>query len=379
MTHVSGDWLSNDATQHVAKVLLDAGHQVFFVGGCVRNALLGVAVSDIDMSTDARPERVIKLFKAAGLKTIPTGLEHGTVTVVSGEIAHEITTFRHDLVTDGRRAKIAYSDNLQDDAVRRDFTMNALYADVEGNVIDPVDGLPDLQKRQVKFVGDPHHRIREDYLRILRFFRFYAWYGASDEGIDADGLAACADNLDGIASLSRERVGAEMIKLLSAKDPCPAIAVMAASGVLQCVMDGADPKALGPLIHFETTTVDWRSRAAVMGGDVASVWRLSKKDAAHLDALRNALGSTDAISTLAYRYGADLALNATLGRAAIFETPPAPDFEAHINQGAKAVFPVKAADLPDLEGPALGARLRDLEHAWIRSDFTLSKQALLAL
>jgi poly(A) polymerase len=381
MSKISGDWLTNPATQHVAAVISGAGYQIYFVGGCVRNALLNTSVSDIDMATNALPNIVIELCTKAGLKAIPTGIDHGTVTIISNDIPHEITTFRTDIATDGRHADVAFSDNITDDALRRDFTMNALYADQTGTISDPVNGLPDLLTRRVKFVGDPHERINEDYLRILRFFRFHAWYGDPSAGLDADGLAACAEGLAGVPNLSRERVGAEMIKLLSATNPAPAVASMAQAGVLQIVMEGADPKALAPLEHFENGRApDWRRRAAVLGGNsLREAWRLSKKDAFHMAELRNALGSAASVAELAYRHGANLALNASLARAAIFETPPATSLDQDIERGVAATFPVKASDLPNLNGPELGNKLRNLEASWIKSNFTMSKDDLLAL
>jgi poly(A) polymerase len=361
-------------------MLLDAGHQAYFVGGCVRNDLIGAPVSDIDMSTDARPEVVMKLAQAAGLKAIPTGIEHGTITVVADKIPHEITTFRTDVSTDGRRATIAFSDTVEEDARRRDFTMNALYASADGEVHDPVGGLPDLHARKLRFIDDPTQRIREDYLRILRFFRFHAWYGDPAEGLDADGLAACAENLDGLAQLSRERVGAEMIKLLSAKDPAPSIAAMSHAGVLHAVMPGADPRALAPLVHLEDTRAPrWTRRAAALGGDdLRETWRLSKQDAEQIKTLRQEIEAMRALPEIAYHHNAEMAEDVALVRAALFETPLSEDMDAQIARGAQAQFPVKAADLMDqLQGKDLGDKLKALEAKWIASDFTLTKADLL--
>ncbi len=217
---ITGEWLTNPHTQAVCHALENAGYQALFVGGCVRNALLGVPVGDIDIATDATPEVVTEIQTRAGFKVVPTGIDHGTVTVIAKGIPHELTTFRHDVETDGRRAVVAFSNNVADDARRRDFTMNALYADASGVVIDPLGGLGDLQAKHVRFIENADDRIREDYLRTLRFFRFHAWYGDPQGGLDQDGLAAIAQNLDGLDRLSHERVGAEMKKLLGAPGPC---------------------------------------------------------------------------------------------------------------------------------------------------------------
>ena len=184
---ITGDWLRHKGTVAVMAALEGAGHRALFVGGCIRNAILAEPVGDIDIATDAKPDAVTKAAERAGLRVVPTGLDHGTVTVIAGGRAHEVTTFRRDLATDGRHATIAFSTRLEDDAARRDFTMNAIYADRDGTIVDPLNALADLQSRQLRFVGDPASRIREDYLRILRFFRFYAWYGDPASGPEKRG------------------------------------------------------------------------------------------------------------------------------------------------------------------------------------------------
>lgn len=380
MTRLSADWISSEPTQAVCAMLTDAGFQALFVGGCVRNALLGAPVSDIDIATDARPDKVLELAKSAGLKAIPTGIEHGTVTVVADHVPYEITTFRRDVETDGRRAVVAFADGPDEDAHRRDFTMNALYATPVGDVIDPLGGLADLVARRLRFIDDATARIREDYLRILRFFRFHAWYGDPKEGLDAEGLAACAANSAGIETLSCERVGAEMRKLLAAPDPAPSVAAMEQSGVLARVLPGASAKALPVLVHLEEEiSPNPIRRLAVLGGEGADqALKLSKAEARQLVRLRDAIGSMQTPAALAYVHGAETARDAVLLRWALLETPPSPDWPQQIASGAKAKFPVAAADLmPGLQGPALGARLKELEARWIASGFVLTREELL--
>jgi len=240
VTRITAPWLTSPDTARLFDLFTQHGFQLLCVGGCVRNSLFGVPVSDIDMASDARPDDVIRMAEAAQLRVIPTGIDHGTVTVISGGTSYEITTFRSDVDTDGRHATVAFSNDHIEDAKRRDFTFNALYVGRDGTVLDPVQGLPDIAARQVRFIGDAQARITEDTLRILRFFRFFAWYGDPDGGIDPEGLAACAQGAEGLEGLSAERIGTEMIKLLSAPDPSRAIAAMQASGVLARVMPGAD-------------------------------------------------------------------------------------------------------------------------------------------
>jgi len=379
---ISGDWIRAQATQQVCQMLVQAGYQAYFVGGCVRNDLLGLPVNDLDICTDARPQVVMDLAKSAGFRAIPTGIDHGTVTVVSQGLAHEITTFRKDVDTDGRHARVQFSDTLTEDAQRRDFTMNALYADAHGTITDPVNGLPDLKRRHFRFIGTAADRIREDYLRILRFFRFTAVYGDPAIGFDRDTLAAIADHLDGLTQLSRERVGAEMIKLLGANDPAPAIATMRQTGVLGHVLPAADDRYLAPLVHLETMDripPHALRRLAILGGDgVKAALRLSNDHTRQLDIMRDELGSPRPAHALAYDYGADLARDILYLRAALFETQPQAQDLADIELAQNAVFPVTAADLlPHVQGAALGQRLNELKTRWIQSKFTLTKAELL--
>jgi poly(A) polymerase len=361
----------------VCAALSDAGADALFVGGCVRNTLLGAPVSDIDIATNATPEQVIDLAKKAGLKPVPTGVEHGTVTVVSGGIPHEVTTFRRDVETDGRHAVVAFSDNVAEDAARRDFTMNALYARADGTLVDPLGGLPDLTARRVRFIGNAQDRIREDHLRSLRFFRFHAWYGDADAGMDDTALAAIADALDGLQILSRERIGAEMLKLLAAPDPAPAVAAMRQCGVLHAILPGADDTALAPLVHLGDNT-DPILRLSALGRGFDDALRLSKADARRAARLRDA-AEDGAPSRLGYHLGAEEARAALILRSALMAVPLLPADLAAADDGARQVFPLKAVDLmPDLSGPALGRMLARLEDDWITSDFTLTRSELLA-
>ncbi|WGM46598.1 CCA-adding enzyme [Brevundimonas sp. NIBR10] len=235
-------WLTSRATRAVIAALEAAGGEgcVRFVGGCVRNSLMGQPVDDIDLATRLKPEAAMAALKDAGLKVVPTGLAHGTVTAVSGRAPYEITTLRRDVSTDGRNATVAFTDDWSEDAQRRDFRLNALYADGTGQVFDPTGhGVDDARTGRIVFVGDPETRIREDYLRILRFFRFFAWYGRGEP--DAEGLAACAALADGMVRLSAERVSRELLKLLRAPDPRPAVAAMATSEVLARILPDTAP------------------------------------------------------------------------------------------------------------------------------------------
>ncbi|MGH1412480.1 MAG: CCA tRNA nucleotidyltransferase [Pelagimonas sp.] len=383
MTRVFGDWLTATGAQTVMSLLETAGFQAYAVGGCVRNGLLGEEVADVDISTDARPPKVVSLAEKAGLKVVPTGIEHGTVTVVADGVGYEITTFRADVETDGRRAVVRFSDDIAEDAIRRDFTMNALYADRHGEVLDPLGGLPDLLARRLRFIQDADRRIQEDYLRILRFFRFSAWYGDPSEGMDQDALAAIAGNLDGLNQLSRERVGSEILKLLSAKNPVMAVSVMEQTGVLATVLTGAVSRALGPLVLNEQALglpPNGLRRLAVLGFFDGPSLRLSKAQQRQLALYQSLISGSQRLNEIAYRHGCDKALDVSALRAASLEQlGVAPDLAA-LTAAAHARFPITAQDLmPDFSGASLGQMIKQLEEAWVTSNFTLSKDDLLDL
>ena len=259
------------------------------VGGCVRDALSGQRVSDVDLATPRRPEEVKAALERAGLRAAPTGLDHGTITAVSGGRGFEITTLRRDVETDGRRAVVAFTDDWRQDAARRDFTINAMSMTRDGAVYDYFGGVADLAAARVRFVGDPATRIAEDYLRILRFFRFYARYHRGDP--DPVTLAAIRDGVSGLASLSAERVWAELVRILAAPDPGRAVSLMARLGVLDAVLpEGADPARLARLIASGAPPDPLLRLAAVLTGDaehLADRLRLSGAERTRLLALRS--------------------------------------------------------------------------------------------
>ena len=255
-----------------------------YVGGAVRDTLLGIAVKDIDIATPLLPRDVMKRLDKAGVKVIPTGIDHGTVTALLAGGPVEITTLRHDVSTDGRRATVAFASDWREDAARRDFTINALYADpASGEISDYFGGLDDLAARRVRFIGDAHQRIREDHLRILRYFRFQARFGS--QPADEQSETACAELAAMLKGLSRERIGMEMLNLLALPDPAPTVARMTELGVLAVVLPEGDPVALAALVAEEVRqqiAPDAIRRLAAllpadleMTGQVASRFRLS--------------------------------------------------------------------------------------------------------
>lgn len=385
--------------QHLTQLLAAGGAQVWFVGGCVRNALMGLPGTDIDLTTDATPDQVTALVTAAGLRAVPTGIAHGTVTVVIDGQPFEVTTLRRDVTTDGRRATVAFTDRVEEDAARRDFTMNALYATPDGTVLDPIGGLPDLTARIIRFIGDPEARIAEDYLRILRFFRFHAAYGPGGHP-DAEGLAACIAGRDGLDQLSRERVRQEMMKLLVAAHAVPTLVVMADAGLALRILGGVTY-----LASFVNVT---KSEAAIgakpcpvrrIGALAVSVaedavrlferLRLTNNEHARLVSMAEGWRRISPVvgeggaRALIYRLGPEAFTDhALLGWARSQASAHDADWLelATLPQRFTApVFPLKAADFIKrgvAKGPDMGVALRAAEAAWIAQGFPASASAL---
>ncbi|WP_341198886.1 CCA tRNA nucleotidyltransferase [Lentibacter algarum] len=373
MTQVSGIWLEDRAAQTLLGALEAESYQAYFVGGCVRNALLGLPVKDLDVATSARPEVVIKLAKELGFKPVPTGLEHGTVTVVGKGSVLEVTTFRKDIETDGRHAVVAFSDRLEDDAARRDFRMNALYADRSGTVTDPTGGVADIEARKICFVGAPDQRIREDYLRIVRLFRFAAQLGYGAEGIDPLAAQAAARLSYGLRHVSIERQTSEILKLLGADELMATLSLMQETGVLARILTGVSLPVLQRFVDFgESEPVARLAALLVFSGEMPL--RLSKKEQRLFDALRSFAWSTQSGEELAYQTDALTARKAVFLRAAL--AGGVADVSG-LEAAAEQHLPLAAKDLPHLSGKALGDALKHAEKVWIASGFTLSKEQLL--
>lgn len=387
-------WLKDKTVHRVMSALGAEDGQTRFVGGCVRNALKILAVDDIDIATKLEPNAVVAALEAHGIKAVPTGLEHGTITAVADGRPFEVTTLRRDVETDGRRAVVAFTADWAEDAGRRDFTVNALYADLSGEVFDPTgQGLDDLKTGRVRFIGDANARIQEDVLRILRFFRIHAYYGAGE--FDAVGLAACRANAGGIAKLSGERIQKEMLRLLIAEDAVPALRAMAAAGVLTQVLDGQLNFA-----RFEAMAANERDTfmdpvpvlrlAALMSGDdaqtrwVADRWRLSNKDAQRLSDL-TAVSPPKIVSYLSirevrrtlYRIGANRFVDLCKLRWAEDKKPSNQmqwrALMAMAESWRKPKLPLTGAQVMHAgvpPGPEVGRVLAEVEDWWIDADFT---------
>lgn len=343
-----------------------------FVGGAVRDTLLGLPVKDIDMATLLRPDEVIHHLDAAGVRNVPTGIEHGTVTAVLPGGPVEITTLRHDVSTDGRRATVAFASDWREDAARRDFTINALYADpATGEIFDWFGGLADLSHRHVRFIGDARERIREDHLRILRYFRFQARFGS--QPADAEAENACADLAPTLKGLSRERIGMEMMNLLGLPDPAATVRRMAELGVLPVVLPEADPESLARLIACERAqgvTADALRRLAallpaqvLLAEQVAARFRLSATQKKRLAAAAARDGRPGDARALAYRMGRESALDRLLLAGADISPLAGWDIPAFPLKGGQVVARGIGA------GPEVARILRRVEDRWIAEAF----------
>lgn len=404
----SAAWLARPALQRLLAVLSADGELARVVGGAVRNTLIGEPVKDVDIATTTPPQETIRRAEASGFRAVPTGIDHGTITVIAEGSPYEVTTLRSDVETDGRRAIVAFGRDWAIDAGRRDFTINALYADADGTVVDLVGGMADIDARTVRFIGDAETRIREDYLRILRFFRFFAQYGGGRP--DAEGLKACARLKDGLDRLSAERVWMELRKTLAATDPSRALLWMRQAGVLTKVLPESEKWGIDAVHGLVVAERDlgWepdplRRLAAIVPPDpqrmkdLAERLKLSNAECDRLVAWASAaLPKPDTSEAVMARmlYRADeraiqdrlmLALAASRSRAlqddrAMIEAGGYGRLLAFARGWSRPVFPLGGKDLMEAgfsAGPRMGEALRLLEADWIESGFGLDRKDLL--
>lgn len=397
------DWMRADGTRAVMAALDAAcpdGSR--FVGGCVRNALLGQPVADVDIATRLLPDEVVRVVEAAGLKAVPTGIAHGTITVVAHGEPYEVTTLRKDVETDGRRAVVSFTEDWAEDAMRRDFRLNALYADMDGEILDPTGGLDDLPDQAFTFVGDASERIREDYLRTLRLFRFHAHYGNGE--IESAGLEAAVNLKQGLESLSAERVWSELKKLLAAPDPAPVIRVMQDTGILQILLGvNGSLRVLSGIIRQDVEyglAPDSLLRFAALadGGPerirtMAAKLRMSNAESKRLQGAVDPSAKEDVAGAFGDRAAAERAIMA-LGAVAFEDqvrladaaeiVPPPRDWRLladFAQTWEQPEFPISGGDLilrGYEPGPMLGDALDELKAHWIAERFEPSKEELLA-
>ncbi len=377
------DWMTTPACRRVMAALQDDGveAQALFVGGCVRNTLLGLPVGDVDIATVHVPAETTRRLEEAGIKVVPTGLDHGTVMAVADGMPFEITTLRRDVATDGRHAVVAFTTDWREDAQRRDFTANTLLADSDGNIYDPTGkGLSDIDTHRIVFVGDPAQRIAEDVLRILRFFRFHAAYGQGAP--DGGALAACAAAAHLIPRLSRERITQEMLKILAGPDPASIMRIMFDHGVMADLPHPqSDLDALHMLVGLQNrlgaSPVEPRLAMLCAGREahfpaLEKYLLLSGAQRKMLEQLCKAVRSPETIKERLYHFGREAGGQSVLMLAALMDAKIAADDLETIRHWTIPVFPLSGADLKTLgvvEGPRMGDVLQAVEKWWIEWDF----------
>lgn len=388
---IAGEWMFAPETVSIMRALQASGGTPRFVGGCVRNALLDRKVADVDIAIDVDPNTVIRTLTDAGLRVVPTGFSHGTVTAIKGRKSFEITSLREDTHTDGRRAEVVFTKDWVLDASRRDFTINALYADTDGVVHDFLNtGLADIRARRVRFIGSATDRIQEDYLRILRLFRFHAHYG--DGTMEPDALVACAGLTGGLEMLARERIGSELLKMLAASSPALALDMMEQTGVLMKVLPTA--RVGTPMAALEAaerrlglSPSSMRRLALVTRGgdprDTGRALRLSNEQMADLRARRAhtvLVRNTEDARRLGYERGDAAGIDILAIQHAEEGTIPEVRIVKALQEGAGQKMPVSSKDLMAAgigAGPELGRALKKVEHIWIESDFVMDKASLI--
>ena len=393
-------WLTSGPTARVLALLNSDGVEARVVGGAVRNELLGLPIGDIDIATSALPDEVVRRARAAGVKSVPTGIEHGTVTLVVDAQPFEVTTLREDVETFGRKAKVAFGRDWVRDAERRDFTINGLSVDADRIVHDYVGGLEDIEARRVRFIGDPDLRIAEDYLRILRFFRIHAAYGQGEP--DRAGYLACIAGRTGLAALSAERVRAELMKLVVAPGAALAVEAMAESGLLQTILGGvAYTGPFAAMIAVERGLGLPPDATRRLGALAVAVTEDAKRLAPRLRLTNN---EAKALDSMGHRWWRLAGMDQARARRRLYRLGPERyrdrlllawaragadadaadwrDLAALPQRWSAPKFPLKAADFVArgiAEGPALGHVLTLAEDAWLAADFPLDKSALEAI
>lgn len=401
-------WLHDKGLQSLLSCLSENGEEARVVGGAVRNQLLGYPVNDVDIATTCPPDEIIKRVSEAGFKAVPTGYEHGTITVVVNGHSYEVTALRSDIEPDGRHTKVVFGRDWKADAKRRDFTINAIYADANGKIYDDVNGLADIETATLRFIGEADERIREDYLRILRFFRLYAWIGKGRP--DAEALKACARLKDGLLQLSAERVWSELKKMLSSPDPTRALLWMRQAAILGIILPETEKwgiDAFRPLVetgHVMGFAPDPLLRLfSIVPKDEARLKKMAERlrfsnaektrllNWAHMNPIKYDCSDLE-LKKLGYNHGKEavldeLTLALANARAHAMSNDKALVEASHYVRLLKLiqnydipVFPVTGKDLMPLgisEGPAIGHKLKALEKLWVESGFLLDRQALI--
>ncbi len=380
-------WLKSESVKLIWDILSSNGAKVYFVGGCVRDTIQGREVKDIDIATDALPSEVENLFQTSGLKVIKTGYEHGSITVVSKQDHFEVTTFRSDLITDGRHSKVRFSKDILEDAKRRDFTMNAIYMKIDGTILDPICGWKDMINGCVRFIGKPEKRINEDYLRILRYFRFLSTYGDNGKSIEPSIIDACSNAISGLKTLSHDRVWGELQRILLADNPYLALKIMKDTGILEEILPFSKIDRLYRFLQIDSELkLEFReiNRLAVLNISYVQHWAknfpLKREQRRWLNELLVNLEDSSSLKVKGYKYKLNLATAGLAVYSSDTTTKLDKNDLAKIEDGALKQFPIKPSDLLKHFPPSkeLGEEFKRLKAIWFASDLEFDKRILLS-
>ncbi len=371
----------NPATNHLFEIFAQSGVKAYIVGGAVRNHLLEQSIKDIDFATQSTPEQNIQILDQAEIHHIPTGLKHGTITALIHDEPFEITSFRKDIITNGRQAEVIFGGTIEEDALRRDFTINALYMDQNQNILDPLGGLQDIRSKTLRFVGTPEKRVREDYLRILRFYRFLAQYNLTPE---EKSQAACQKMGDALKNISAERIGAEMRLLLEGHNRIFALDLAQKGETLQTALPNFTPAPYTHWVEYlqsDQLTPDWRVEAYAAGGShLKSAWRLSNADAKFIQTLKSADHDNFPPAQMGEIYGSKIGLWALHLRAARSSSRLPKSSVKELEKGASLIFPINGQDLLEkgFQNKEIGDTLKQLKSRWRLANYEIDKEELLA-
>ena len=379
-------WRKDLALTKVVSALESDGRQVYLVGGCVRNVILGKKIRDIDLATELLPDEVIRKAETNGFGVVLTGRSHGTVTILYSGRKFEVTTFRQDTKTDGRKAEVAFTSNIQLDARRRDFTMNSIYMKLNGEIIDPLDALSDLLSKKVRFIGDPLERIKEDRLRILRYFRFRAEFSLSSDLVDVEVRKAIFQQRSRIKFLSKERIWVEVSRILLAPKPQETFESLVEMKLLEEVFPKIDIEALKKVVQLEefysiepSLLNRLFSLNKTLGGNWSNYVSIKAAERKILEKIRDSVENHSDLMLVAYKYGKSVAeswLMNSDSKLILIEKKLA---KKTIGTAANASFPLRGKDLLNKfkRGPDIGKKLTQLESVWLKSNFKLTKRDLL--
>ena len=400
-SEIQYNFLKDKICMKIFSLLNEKEDTARFVGGCVRDSIIGLKTNDIDIATKLKPEDVVKILGSESIKVVPTGIDHGTVSVFSKDFNFEITTLRSDISTDGRHAEVIFSDSWEEDSLRRDFTINSIYLKQNGEIYDPHNGIQDLKERKIIFIGNPDERINEDYLRILRFFRFNAFYGNSNLKLSSDSIKACAKNKNKIKKLSPERVQNEFFKILNSSDPYFIVSIMRKIEILDLLFEHkVETKIFKKLLLIEKENSFSKNhilrfaslalKNKKINSNNLQMFNFSKKERKELCLLtnqefeiHNKLNKADIKKILYSIDRKTLKDMAKLSWALSNNRVTNKNWKnvlSQIDKVAIPIFPLKAKDILDYgleEGPIIGEILKTVEQDWIDSNFEHNKEDLL--